>query len=103
MLIVRAVDFFRPIGYDNIMRKRSSKPADVNQLGKSIVDQAVGNVPKVVPVKNQAAVELGRMGGLKGGKARAEKLSAKKRREIAKKAAQARWMKMAESETPIHK
>lgn len=41
--------------------------------------------------KNPAAVALGRLGGLKGGKARAEKLSARKRSEIAKKAAKARW------------
>lgn len=41
--------------------------------------------------KNPAAVALGRLGGLKGGKARAEKLSAKKRAQIAKKAAEARW------------
>ncbi len=44
-----------------------------------------------VPEKNPAAVTLGRLGGLKGGKARADKLSAKKRSEIAKRAAQARW------------
>ena len=42
--------------------------------------------------KNPAAVALGRLGGLKGGKARAEKLSAARRNEIAKKAAQARWL-----------
>jgi len=41
--------------------------------------------------KNPAAVALGRLGGMKGGKARAEKLSAKKRRAIARKAARARW------------
>ena len=45
------------------------------------------------PEKNPAAVALGRLGGLKGGKARAEKLSTKKRSEIAKKAADARWKK----------
>ena len=43
------------------------------------------------PQKNPAAVALGRLGGLKGGKARAAKLSAKKRKAIAKKAAEARW------------
>ena len=43
--------------------------------------------------KNPAAVALGRLGGLKGGKARAKKLSAKQRSEIAKRAAQARWRK----------
>jgi hypothetical protein len=41
--------------------------------------------------KNPAAVSLGRLGGLKGGKARAAKLSPKRRSEIAKKAARARW------------
>ena len=45
------------------------------------------------PKKNPAAVALGRLGGLKGGKARAKKLSKNRRSEIAKKAAQARWGK----------
>jgi hypothetical protein len=83
------------------MQKRSSKkPRDVNQLAKSIVDLATGNpitedVSPIAPTreKNIAAVTLGRLGGLKGGKARAEKLSAKKRKAIAKKAAEARWSK----------
>jgi hypothetical protein len=44
-----------------------------------------------VPEKNPAAVELGRLGGLKGGKARAKKLSAKRRSEIASMAAVKRW------------
>lgn len=43
--------------------------------------------------KDPAAVELGRKGGLKGGKARAKKLTAKERSDIAKKAAEARWKK----------
>lgn len=77
------------------MPKRSSTPKDVNQLAKSIVDLATGNpiAEDVSPIaeKNPAAVALGRLGGLKGGKARAAKLSAKKRSEIAKKAAQKRW------------
>jgi hypothetical protein len=47
--------------------------------------------PKPESQKNPAAVALGRLGGLKGGKARAQKLSAAKRTEIAKKAAKARW------------
>lgn len=45
----------------------------------------------IAPEKNPAAVALGRLGGLKGGRARAEKLSKTRRKEIAKKAAQARW------------
>lgn len=77
------------------MRKRSSRPRDVNQLAKLIVDQATGQVPKEMEPredgKNPAAVALGRLGGLKGGKARAAKLSTKKRSEIARKAASARW------------
>ena len=58
-----------------------------------IVDIATGESeePKAPRPKNPAAVELGRLGGRKGGKARAAKLSAKKRSEIARKAARARW------------
>jgi len=76
------------------MPKRSSIK-DVNRLAKRITDLATGNPitekPAIDPDKNPAAVALGRLGGLKGGKARAESLSAKKRKQIAKKAAQARW------------
>ena len=70
-----------------LMPKRSSKksPQDVNVLAADIVAEATGDE------KNPAAVALGRLGGLKGGKARAKKLSKKRRSEIAKKAAQARW------------
>ena len=73
------------------MAKRSKKPADVNAMAKALVDEATGDDEPVDDGKNPAAVELGRLGGLKGGKARASKLSAKRRSEIAKKAAQARW------------
>lgn len=82
------------------MPKRSSKGRlDLNQLAKSIVDQATGDEPKQPeePEKNQAAVALGRLGGLKGGKARAKKLTAEERSEIAKKAAAARWDKKPSS------
>ena len=76
------------------MPKRSSKPRDLNQLARSIVDRATDpKPPGAPPQKNPAAVELGRLGGLKGGPARALKLSQKKRQTIAKKAAQARWHK----------
>jgi hypothetical protein len=57
---------------------------DVNQMAARIVSQSTGT-------KNPAAVALGKLGGLKGGKARAKKLSARRRREIAKLAAQSRW------------
>jgi hypothetical protein len=72
-------------------RSRTRK-ADLNQLARSIVDDATGEgTPE--SEKDPAAVALGRKGGLKGGPARAAKLSAKKRSEIAKKAARARWAK----------
>jgi hypothetical protein len=77
------------------MPDRSRKrPRDLNQLAKSIVDDATSDETRHKPeerAKNPAAVELGRMGGLKGGKARAAKLSAEERSDIAKKAAAARW------------
>jgi hypothetical protein len=78
--------------------RSSKKPRDVNQLAKAIVDEATAPADQAAAEpeptgKNQAAVELGRLGGLKGGKARAAKLSKKKRSEIAKKAAAARWGK----------
>lgn len=81
------------------MQKRSStnkrRISNFNQLAKSIVDLATGNpiAEEQHRIKNQAAVELGRLGGLKGGRARAEKLSPKKRTEIARQAALARWNK----------
>ncbi len=83
------------------MPKRSSKkkrPTDPSQLAKQIVDEATAEKPQEEPEqaddgKNPAAVALGRLGGLKGGKARAKKLSKKRRSEIAKKAAKARWNK----------
>ena len=77
------------------MPKRSSKTKfDVNLLAKSIVDSSTEEkmLDKAVEEgKNPAAVLLGRLGGLKGGKARAVKLSAEKRKNIAIKAAKARW------------
>ena len=77
------------------MPKRSSKQKDAQQLARSVLDAIVPDAdPKPAkPEKNQAAVALGRMGGLKGGKARAEKLSPAKRKEIAKNAAAKRWGK----------
>ena len=66
------------------------KRKDVNELAASIVKEATEE-EKIV--KNPAAVTLGRLGGLKGGRARADKLSPERRKEIAKKAASARWGK----------
>jgi len=81
------------------MPKRSSKPRDTNALAKAIVDQSTdpddtGDDPH--EGKNPAAVELGRLGGKKGGRARAEKLTPEERSEIARKAAQARWRKTSD-------
>lgn len=76
------------------MPKRSSKKnMDVNQLAAYITEQATGELlsKAVDEGKNPAAVLLGQLGGLKGGKARAAKLSAKERSKIAKKAAKTRW------------
>lgn len=73
---------------------KGKRPTDINQRAKNIVDIATGESEDVPPpAKNPAAVALGRLGGAKGGKARAEKLSAEKRAEIARKAAQKRWSK----------
>ncbi len=71
-------------------RKRNSK--DVNAIVARIVEQTTGlDAPRTTDGKNTYAVALGRLGGLKGGKARAEKLTPERRSEIAKRAAQARW------------
>ena len=85
------------------MPKRSSKsrPTDPNELAAHIVKEATSednereDQPMIEPPrkKNRAAVTLGRKGGKKGGPARAKKLSPERRREIAQKAAQARWAK----------
>jgi hypothetical protein len=78
------------------MTKKSKTPRDINQLAAFIAEQATSDSKPEqpeAPQKNQAAVELGRLGGLKGGKARAEKLTPKERQLIALKAAKARWEK----------
>jgi len=93
------------------MTDRSSRPAnrtanrgkghkDMNQLAYEIVQQATGGVveigtgkPIAKKAKNPAAVSLGRLGGLRGGNARAAKLTPEQRRKIASDAARARWSK----------
>lgn len=72
---------------------KPKRPRDPNQLGKLIVEIATGDREDEKPDegKNPHAVELGRLGGQKGGKARAEKLTDERRAEIARKAARARW------------
>ena len=75
---------------------KAKRPKDTNQLAKMIVDIATGEIEADTDAddgKNPAAVALGRLGGLKGGKARAKKLSPRERTKIAKIAANARWKK----------
>ena len=84
------------------MPKRSSKPRDLNSMAAAIVAQSVdpedqGDDP--YEGKNPAAVELGRKGGLKGGKARAAKLTPEERSEAARKAAQKRWAQPRDQES----
>lgn len=86
----------RPAAIIAGMPKRSSKRRDASTIAFDIVAKTTGGErPKhkkpEEPEKNPAAVALGRLGGLKGGQARAKKLTAKRRSEIAKKAAKARW------------
>lgn len=76
--------------YDLSMAKRMKKEHDFAVTAFRVVQEATGQIePK--PAKEFDAKALGHKGGLKGGKARAEKLTPEQRSEIAKKAAQARW------------
>jgi hypothetical protein len=73
--------------YNMPKRKRSE---DVNLIASRITEESTRSLAEG---KNPAAVALGHLGGLKGGKARAKKLSSMKRKEIASKAAKTRWEK----------
>lgn len=84
------------------MPERSRKrPRDVNELASEIVREATGDAPESPDStpsddgKDPAAVALGRRGGLKGGKARAEKMTAEERSEAARRAARSRWQRDA--------
>jgi len=78
------------------MRRRSSRDRDFTVRARNVVEQAIGEhldgTPFAPSVKNINAVALGKLGGRKGGIARAKKLSSAKRKRIAKKAALARWV-----------
>lgn len=90
--MIAKVSVYHTIG----MSKKPKRPKDPNQLAKFIVDTVKDKkkVDKKKPKeKNRAAVELGRLGGLKGGKERARRLTKERRREIAKQAANKRWRK----------
>ena len=75
------------------MRKRSSRTPkeDENEAAFEAIARLTGMTVAALKGKNPAAVALGRLGGLKGGKARAEKLSKRERSRIATRAARARW------------
>ncbi len=82
--------------------KKKKRPRDLSLLARSIVEEATGErLSSKAPAeekkedkpKNPHAQALGRLGGFKGGKASAEKLTPEERKERARKAAQARWTK----------
>lgn len=78
-------------------RKHPKRPRDPNELAFQVFKEAIGEAPPCEPEPEdpvrKAAVELGRRGGLKGGKARAAKMTPEQRAESAKRAAEARWKK----------
>jgi hypothetical protein len=80
-----------PLGHDAGMAKTPKRPRDPNQLAKLMVDLTIepGLDDSSKALSNMAV--LGRVGGMKGGKARAEALSPEKRKDIAQRAARARW------------
>ena len=74
------------------MAKHPTRPRDPNQLAKAIADLATGEVADSPEIgASSEATTLGRLGGLKGGRARAQKLTPERRAEIASRAAAARW------------
>jgi methenyltetrahydromethanopterin cyclohydrolase len=84
------------------MEKKKKRPKDIAQLAYQIVQEATQepqeSLQALAKEKNPAAVALGRLGGLKGGPARAKKLSSKRRKEIATKAATTRWVKTSKKD-----
>jgi hypothetical protein len=78
--------------------KKTRMPRDPNQRAKAIVDLATGQAaPEPERVKDPAAIARGHLGGIKGGHARAAKLTAEQRSESARRAAKARWERERES------
>jgi hypothetical protein len=78
--------------------RRRKRPRDPLALAKMIGDIATGQTSDTEPdTRNQAAVELGRLGGKRGGRARADKMTPERRKEIAQKAAQKRTLKFLQS------
>lgn len=77
---------------------KKKKITDINEIASFIVSETTKEAKGEEPTegkseKNPAAVALGRLGGLKGGKIRAKKLTPEQRAEIARIAAAARWKK----------
>ncbi len=81
------------------MAKRPKRPRDPMQLAKLIGDIAVGEIQNPPQAPETPGIQARRRGGRKGGKARAKKLTAKRKREIARKAARARWTQERRSES----
>lgn len=85
-------------------RTGTAKEHDFATVARNVVEQAIGErldgspLPDTEAGKNPAAVALGKLGGAKGGKVRAQNLSAKRRTQIAKAAARARWSKSDNAE-----
>lgn len=81
--------------------RASKRPRDANQLAKLVVDIATGNAPPEPPdTRNPAAVALGKLGGSKGGVARAKKLTAQQRSDAARRAAAVRWAVQKDGQKP---
>lgn len=82
--------------YPQAMPTRPSRPKDTNKLAYAVYLEAIGEAPgpaKPEREKNPAAVALGLLGGAKGGRARAARMTPEERRESARRAAEARWMR----------
>ena len=78
-------------------KSKPKRPADLNKLAASVVSAAIGGEPNPNESKNPHAVALGRLGGKKGGKARAARLTPEERSDIARKAARMRWAAKADN------
>jgi hypothetical protein len=87
----KVLDAVAPDAEPKAIKPAKKPPTPKRKQHAADIDRAAGEGMAQPQVKNPAAVELGRLGGLKGGKARAAKLSPAKRKAIAKKAAAKRW------------
>lgn len=90
---MRVADSAFPAHIAIMPTKHPKRPRDLNQWAKHIVDLVAGETQELTATPDTPAQEFARAGGLRGGRARAEKLSPERRRAIAKAAARARWRK----------